>query len=75
MSGAERYLGDGLYASFDGFQIRLRAPRGDADHEVYLEPSTLLAFEEFVHGVRAGIAEVTEPRAIAITAVDLDTHT
>lgn len=75
MSGQERYLGDGLYASFDGFQIWLRAPRGDADHEVYLEPSTLLAFEGFVHDVRAGIAEMTEPREIAIIPVDPDTLT
>lgn len=34
----EVYLGDGLYASFDGVSIRLRAPRGDGDHEVFLEP-------------------------------------
>lgn len=33
----ERYLGDGLYASFDGYQITLRAPRSDGDHWVALE--------------------------------------
>ena len=38
--GAETYLGDGLYASFDGYSVRLRAPRGDADHWVALEPAT-----------------------------------
>ena len=36
----ETYLYDGLYASFDGFQIRLRAPRDVGDHEVFLEPAT-----------------------------------
>lgn len=36
----ETYLGDGLYASFDGFMIKLRAPR-ETDHEVYLEPHVL----------------------------------
>lgn len=30
----ETYLGDGLYASFDGFGITLRAPRSDMDHWV-----------------------------------------
>lgn len=41
----EQYLGDGLYASFDGFQIILRAPRAGGDHWVGLEP---LVFAEMV---------------------------
>ena len=44
MSDRETYLGDGLYASFDGYQVRLRAPRDGVDHEVFLESSTLKAF-------------------------------
>ena len=45
----ETYLGDGLYASFDGYQIRLRAPREGGDHEVFLEDGlTLQAFFEFI---------------------------
>lgn len=28
----EVYLGDGLYASHDGYQIKLRAPREGGDH-------------------------------------------
>ena len=35
----EIYLGDGLYASYDGWMIKLRAPREDGDHVVYLEPT------------------------------------
>lgn len=34
----ETYLGDGVYASFDGWQIWLRAPREGGDHRVALEP-------------------------------------
>ena len=45
---AEKYLGDGLYASFDGFQVRLRAPRIDGDHEVYLESNVLFSFIEYL---------------------------
>jgi hypothetical protein len=48
----ETYLGDGLYASFDGFQIRLRAPRPDGDHVVYLEDRVLDAFEKYVASLR-----------------------
>jgi hypothetical protein len=40
----ERYLGDGLYASFDGFMFVLRAPRSDGDHWVGLEPEIFRAF-------------------------------
>lgn len=34
---SEVYLGDGLYASFDGFSIKLRAPRENGDHWVAME--------------------------------------
>ena len=34
----ETYLGDGLYASFDGFSFVLRAPREGGNHWVALEP-------------------------------------
>lgn len=47
MAENEEFLGDGLYASFDGWHIKLRAPRlmsgtqfdanGVVEHEVYLE--------------------------------------
>lgn len=42
---AEEYLGDGLYVSFDGFMYKLRAPRIDGDHIVFLEPAILGAFD------------------------------
>ena len=45
---AEEYLGDGLYASFDGFQFCLRAPRSEGDSLVYLEPDVVVAFERYV---------------------------
>ena len=44
----ELYLGDGLFASFDGWQIKLRAPRGThGDHEVFLEPDVYEALAAF----------------------------
>jgi hypothetical protein len=49
----ETYLGDGLYASFNGFEIILRAPREGGDHWVALEPRVLMAFMQFIreHGL------------------------
>ena len=52
----EVYLGDGLYASFDGFQFILRAPRGDSDHWVALDPEVLGAFDAFRRDVTTEIA-------------------
>lgn len=49
MPDNETYIGDGVYASFDGYQIQLRAPRGSRDENVFLEPSVyreLMAFGE-----------------------------
>ena len=47
MSDKEMYLGDGVYASFDGWQICLRAPRENGDHVVYLEPQLFEALLRF----------------------------
>jgi hypothetical protein len=44
----EAYLGDGLYASFDGFAITLRAPRPGGDHWVALEPDVYAELLRFV---------------------------
>lgn len=48
----EEYLGDGLYASFDGEQICLRAPREGGDHYIYMEPSILRTFLAYVEALK-----------------------
>lgn len=47
----ETYLGDGLYASFDGYQIRLRAPRSPEDHMVFMEHQAFLEFLKYANSV------------------------
>lgn len=42
------YLGDGLYAAFDGSVLILHAPRSDGEHWVALEPAILSALLEYV---------------------------
>lgn len=49
---AETYLGDGLYASHDGYQFKLRAPNYDGDQVVYLEPGVLASFIQYVKRVQ-----------------------
>ena len=48
----ETYLGDGLYASFDGWQVVLRAPREGGDHWVALEPNVLGELWRFVESLK-----------------------
>lgn len=66
----ETYLGDGLYVSFDGFQLTLRAPRHDGDHCVYLEPATYEALTNYVRGLKADL----EKRVKAQTAAKEAPH-
>ena len=35
------HLGDGAYAEFDGFGIKLSADRNFVEHWIYLEPETI----------------------------------
>ena len=48
MTERETFLGDGLYVSFDGFQLRLRAPREDGDDIIYLEPGVYQSLVNYV---------------------------
>jgi hypothetical protein len=47
------YLGDGLYASFDGYQIELYASNGICKtNQVYLDPHVLAAFLRYVESLK-----------------------
>ncbi len=61
---SETYLGDGLYASFDGWQIKLRAPRGYEDHVVYLDEHAYSALLEFVASARSADAGLDSPAVV-----------
>lgn len=39
ISETETYLGDGVYASFDGYQLWLRVTRENGDERIALEPN------------------------------------
>ena len=52
----EEYLGDGVYVSFDGFAITLRAPREHGDHFIVLEPRELKALIDYAKQVTKGKA-------------------
>lgn len=43
----ERHLGDGVYASFDGFQIWLTTGHGSVGNRIALEPPVLSALLDY----------------------------
>lgn len=57
---SETYLGDGLYASFNGWMITLRTSRDGDDHFICLEPEVYHALLQFVAGLKAKKAEAAE---------------
>ena len=54
MSEKEEYLGDGLYASHDGYMVYLRAPRYEGDHWVGMEPEVLNNFLLYIEKLKKG---------------------
>jgi len=49
----ETYLGDAVYASFDGYQIKLRTGDGNAQ-VIYLEPGVYGALVRFAEALHDG---------------------
>lgn len=50
------YLGDGLYAEYDGYQFMLAANNGISDTDVvYLDPSVLAALMSYVQECGFGL--------------------
>lgn len=51
----KRYLGDSVYAAFDGFSIQLTTENGlptDPSNCIYLEPVVYTALAEFVESFK-----------------------
>ena len=50
----EAYLGDGVYASFDGYAIVLDLRAQDTTTRIVLEPEAIAAFGRFTAALQAG---------------------
>lgn len=53
-----RYLGDGVYASFDGYQIQLHVNAHDAPVAVSLEPNVLVALMRYAKDLNDAITQI-----------------
>ena len=52
------YLGDALYAAYDGYQIVLYASNGETrTNTVYLEPAVLAQFFSYVDELKKAVSE------------------
>jgi hypothetical protein len=47
-----QYLGDGVYGSFDGFQIWLHVGRHDAEPCVALEPNVIKSLNDYWESIQ-----------------------
>lgn len=47
-----RYLGDGLYVTYDGYQYCLFTQEGN---KVYLEPEVIFSFKDYQNEIKADI--------------------
>jgi hypothetical protein len=57
----ETYLGDGVYARFDGYHVWLRTPREIGDHEIALEPGVVARLATFIADLRVQFPGETVP--------------
>ena len=53
---APRYLGDGVYVSFDGWQLWVAANSHTRPQRVALEPAVLLRLLNYARGINAAFA-------------------
>ncbi|PWL17430.1 hypothetical protein DKP76_11675 [Falsochrobactrum shanghaiense] len=61
MQFEQRYLGDGVYASFDGYQVWLHVNRHDAAPSVALEPAVIDALNAYYRDVTRPVSEGVRP--------------
>jgi sarcosine oxidase delta subunit len=50
-----RYIGDGVYASFDGYQIWVKAQRDGMTHEIALEPHVFVELMSYASNFYKGV--------------------
>lgn len=60
MSGTKTYLGDGLYAHHDGYNIVLTAPRLGGEHMVALEPPVVESFISYLEKTLGVVITITK---------------
>jgi len=63
VSVGDRYIGDGVYASFDGYYIWLDTRAQEPVNKIALEPGVWEQLEQFVKDVKADVNASLPPAA------------
>lgn len=53
MDNTKSYIGDGVYVSFDGWQLCLETERSDGTERIYLEPAVWESLVDYVERLKA----------------------
>ena len=54
----KRYLGDGVYADFDGYMVKLTTETGiSVTNTIFLDPQVWAALQDYVKSLRASEEE------------------
>ena len=53
----QEYLGDAVYVSFDGYQLRLKCEAMSEAGVIYLEPEVWARLENFVNRIKKGLPD------------------
>ncbi len=66
----KQYLGDGVYADFDGYHIQLTTENGvDTTNQIALEPEVMTALERYVKGLcNEGDPKLDSPHVAGLVA-------
>jgi len=56
----DRYLGDGVYASFDGYHVILDLRGQDSTTRIALEPAVFAQLEQYRRDIQTAIEEAQE---------------
>jgi hypothetical protein len=57
VSIAKRYIGDGVYADFDGYHVVLTTERENGVHLIYLDPDVVRELARYVADVRLTLGQ------------------
>jgi len=57
----DRYIGDGVYASYDGYHVWLDTRAQEPVNRIGLEPAVLAQLEQFRRDIQTAIEEAQAP--------------
>jgi hypothetical protein len=60
------YLGDGLYAEFNGHSITLSTPRQDGEHFVVLEDHVLIQFQLWINALMGEVPDLRQRWSVKV---------